>query len=117
MKRLFSYKTWRNILCATGLPFVSMLMSSCQKYGGPDNYHSIHGTVIEQDSQEPIDSVTIQEPNGNTELTLNGGHFCIGYIDDDGSTTFTFSKEGYQTLDTTLCETGENVEIEMKKLP
>ena len=117
MKRFLSYKTWRNILCATGIPFFSMLLSSCQKYGVPDDLHHIHGTVVEQDSEEPIDSVIVQGPNGNYERTFNGGYFGIRYTDKDGCATFNFSKEGYQTLDTTLCETAEAVEIKLKKQP
>jgi len=117
MKRLFSYKTWRNILCATGIPFFSMLLSGCYKYGVPDNWHRIHGTVMEYDTQEPINNVSVTNPEGYSDLTYNGGHFTIGFVSKDGCSTFNFSKEGYQTLDTTLCETAEAVEIKLKKQP
>ena len=112
MKRLFSYKTWRNILCATGLPFVTMLMSSCQKYGAPDAIY-IQGTVVEQESQNPIEGVSVKTSRELTTTDSNGSFMISTRY---GCDEFNFSKDGYKTTDTTLCE-AENIRIEMEEIP
>ena len=113
MKRLFSYKTWRNILCATGIPFFSMLISCYCKYGMPDDWHNIQGSIADFDSEEPISEVKVTNAQGDYTFSDSNGFFDLGYIDDDGCANFTFEKDGYRSIDTTLCE--GLVEIKMKE--
>ena len=105
----------------SGIPALSVMCDCAKLYGppvevlyGPPSDYQVFGKVLDKESNQPVSDVLVQGENGNTLTATNeNGEF------EFGSTTckeLVFSKDGYQSKDTTLCPAEERL-VFMKKQP
>ena len=114
MEKHSFYKWFRRVAMLSGIPALTT-MFACDEheclYGPPSDV--IWGVVMGKE-YHPISGVLVQDENGDSlTLTNDSGFYELLNVQD--CMDLTFSKEGYQTKDTTLCPTSDGA-IYMKKV-
>ncbi len=102
MKKHSIYRWLRRMAMFSGIPSL-MMMFSCGEheclYGPPSDV--ISGVVLEREYQ-PIPRVLVQDENGDS-LTSTDDNGFYELLNVENCKELTFSKDGYQSKDTTLC--------------
>ena len=105
----------------SGIPALSVMCDCAKLYGppvevlyGPPSDYRVFGKVLDKESNQPVSDVLVQGENGDTLAATNeNGEFEFGStICKD----LVFSKDGYQSKDTTLCPAEERL-VFMQKQP
>lgn len=114
MKKHSLYKWLRRAAMLSGVPALTMV-SACGEheclYGPPSDV--IWGSVLDKE-YHPIPGVLIQNENGDSLTSTNDDGF-YELLDVQNCKELIFSKEEYQTKDTTLCPATDG-SIYMKKI-
>lgn len=121
MKTRILFRWFRRMAMFSGIPALSMMCDCAKLYGppvdvlyGPPTDYQIFGKVLDKESNQPISDVIVQVENGDTEATTNeNGEFELMSTD---CKDLVFSKDGYQSKDTTLCPVEER-RVFMQKKP
>ena len=104
MKKHTLYKWFRRVAMLSGIPALTMMFACMKKYGAPNDV--IWGAVFDKETDQPIPEVIVQDENSHPmDTTDEYGQFQLTTRD---CVDLTFSKEGYQMKDTTLCPSFEN---------
>lgn len=117
MKKHSVYKWLRRVAMFSGIPIFGLLFSCCCKYGTNVMYgvpypDCINGLVMDKATQEGLPNVSVQAADGSISVyTDEVGRFIL---DKNDCTDLIFSKEDYQSKDTTLCPDLQNV-VELQK--
>ena len=114
MKKFTLFRWFRRLAMLSGIPALTM-MCDCEKlYGppvevlyGPPSDYQVFGKVLDKESHQPISDVQVQDANGDSLTTTDMiGGFEVWSAD---CKDLVFSKEGYQSKDTTLCPAEERL--------
>ena len=117
MKTHTLFRWFRRVAMLSGIPALTMMFACCCKYGMPDNLMSgyVYDNVYDDSSEPAIQNVSVQLKDGSTVATTDEyGYF---YFTSGNCEDLCFSKEGYQSKDTTLCPDNYHHIILMEKLP
>ena len=99
MKKHSLYKWLRRMAMLSGIPALTVMFACMKKYGSPNDV--IWGAVLDQETAQPVPEVIVQDENSHPmDTTDERGQFQLTTWD---CVDLTFSKEGYQSKDTTLC--------------
>ena len=99
MKNHLIYKWLRRMAMLSGIPILAMMFATCKKYGVPDDMR-IWGQVRDNETKNPIAGVKIETENHDQISTNEYGSFNLY---SSNCQNLIFSKDGYQSKDTTLC--------------
>ena len=120
MKKHSLYKWIRHIAVFSGIPALTMLYDCAKLYGppievlyGPPSDYQVFGKVLDKESNQPISDVLVQGEDGDSVAATNeNGEFEIWSIE---CKDLVFSKDGYQSKDTTLCPAEERLVFMQKQ--
>lgn len=118
--RLFKWLSRMAML--SGIPALTMVFG-CEHeklYGppvdvvyGPPSDYQVFGKVLDKESHQPVSDVLVQGENGDLLTTTNGnGEFEMWSTD---CKDLVFSKDDYQSKDTTLCPAEERLVFMQKQ--
>ena len=105
MRKHSLYNWFHRVAMFLGIPSLTTFFACCEHeclYGPPSDV--IWGVVLEKDYQ-PISRVLVQDENGDS-LTSTDDNGSYELLNVQNCKDLIFSKDGYQTKDTTLCTTG-----------
>ena len=120
MKKNAFNKWIHRMAMLSGIPALMTMMCDCAKlYGppvevlyGPPSDYQVFGKVLDKESHQPVTDVRVQGANGDSlTLTNENGEFEVWSND---CKELVFSKDGYQSKDTTLCPAEERL-VTMQK--
>ena len=105
----------------SGIPALTMLYDCAKLYGppievlyGPPSDYQVFGKVLDKESNRPISDVLVQGEDGDSVAATNeNGEFEMLSKD---CKYLIFSKECYQSKDTTLCPAEERLVFMQKQL-
>ena len=121
MKTRTLFRWFRRMAMFSGIPALSMMCDCAKLYGppvdvlyGPPTDYQIFGKVLDKESNQPISGVLVQDENGDS-LTSTDDNGSYELLNVQNCKDLIFSKDGYQTKDTTLCPATDG-SIYMKKI-
>ena len=110
------YKWLSRLAILSGIPALTMLCDCSKLYGppydvevlyGPPSDYQVFGKVLDKESNQPVSDVLVQGENGDSVALTNGnGEFEMW---SSNCKDLVFSKDGYQSKDTTLCPAEERL--------
>jgi hypothetical protein len=121
MKKNAFYKWIHRMAVLSGIPALTMMCDCAKLYGpppievlyGPPSDFMVFGTVLDKENNQPISDVIVQGENGDTVASTNeDGTFELGAVNCQD---LVFSKDGYQSKDTTLCPAEERLVFMQKQ--
>ena len=108
------YRWFRHVAMFSGIPALTMIFACCCKYGMPED-EDVFGVVVDKETHGGVPEVSIRLEDETTVITTNEyGEFRLG---SGNCEDLTFSKEGYQSKDTTLCPAVHSMMIYLERLP
>ena len=115
------FKWIRRVAMLSGIPALTMMCDCAKLYGppvetlyGPPSDYQVFGKVLDKENNQPVSDVLVQGENGDSLTSTNeNGEFEMLSKD---CKYLIFSKEGYQSKDTTLCPAEERL-VFMQKQP
>ena len=111
MKKHSIYRWFRRVAMLSGIPALTMIFTTCCKYGMPDDL--IKGKVVDKETNSPVSGALIEYNYGGETFTDERGAFKLYTFD---CADMTISRIDYQAKDTTLCSDEEHV-IKLQRLP
>ncbi len=120
MKTHSIYRWFHRMALLSGIPALTMMCDCAKLYGppievlyGPPSDHQVFGKVLDKESHQPVSDVLVRGKNGDSLATTNRiGKFEVWSAD---CKELVFSKEGYQSKDTTLCPAEERLVFMQKQ--
>ena len=114
------FKWIRRVAMLSGIPALTMMCDCAKLYGppvetlyGPPSDYQVFGIVLDKESNQPVPDVLVQGENGDSVVSTNAnGEFEMW---STNCKELVFSKEGYQSKDTTLCPAKESLVILQKQ--
>ena len=114
------YRWIHRLAMFTGIPALSMMCDCAKVYGppvevlyGPPTDYQVFGKVLDKESKQPITDVLVQDENGDSVASTNeNGEFEVWSMECED---LVFSKDGYQSKDTTLCPAEERLVFMQKQ--
>ena len=120
MKKHTLFRWFHRIAMLSGIPALTMMCDCAKLYGppvevlyGPPSDYQVFGKVLDKESHQPVSDVHVQGANGDSLTTTNeNGEFEIWSTE---CKDLVFSKDGYQSKDTTLCPAEERLVFMQKQ--
>ena len=120
MKNHSFYRWIRRVAMFSGIPALTMMCDCAKLYGppadvlyGPPTDYQVFGKVLDKESKQPISDVLVQGENGDSVASTNeNGEFEVWSME---CKDLVFSKDGYQSKDTTLCPSEERLVFMQKQ--
>ena len=114
------YRWIHRIAMFTGIPALTMMCDCAKLYGppvevlyGPPADYQVFGKVLDKESNQPVSDVLVQGENGDSVTSTNeNGEFEVWSAE---CKDLVFSKDGYQSKDTTLCPSEERLVFMQKQ--
>lgn len=108
MKKHSFYKRFRRVAMLSGIPALTVVFTTCCKYGMPNDW--IYGVVIDEEANGVIPEVVIESEGDFLTVTDEFGEFRLV---TENCIDLKFSKDGYQVKDTMIC-TPQHVSVTIK---
>ena len=120
MKKHILFRCFRRMAMFSGIPALTMMCDCAKLYGppvevlyGPPADYQVFGKVLDKESNQPVSDVLVQGENGDSVASTNeNGEFELWSTE---CKDLVFSKDGYQSKDTTLCPAEERLVFMQKQ--